>query len=52
MTFATGSQRVLGSYGAENIRLMQEAAAKYDPEGVSQKLQMTVSFYATIYAEA
>lgn len=33
------SQRVLGSYGAENIKRMQEAAAKYDPEGVFQKLQ-------------
>ncbi|OGM43634.1 hypothetical protein ABOM_008567 [Aspergillus bombycis] len=39
MGFATASQRVLGSYGAENIRRMQEAAAKYDPEGFFQKLQ-------------
>ncbi|KAI2997857.1 hypothetical protein CBS147346_8479 [Aspergillus niger] len=39
MTFDTGSQKVLGSYGAENIKLMQEVAAKYDPEGVFQKLQ-------------
>lgn len=39
MTFDTGSRKVLGSYGAENIKLMQEVAAKYDPEGVFQKLQ-------------
>ncbi|KAE8411403.1 6-hydroxy-D-nicotine oxidase [Aspergillus pseudocaelatus] len=39
MSFAMASQRVLGSYGAENIKTMQEAAAKYDPEGVFQKLQ-------------
>ncbi|EHA21803.1 hypothetical protein ASPNIDRAFT_41283 [Aspergillus niger ATCC 1015] len=39
MTFDTCSQKVLGSYGAENIKLMQEVAAKYDPEGVFQKLQ-------------
>ncbi|KAK6838553.1 hypothetical protein RU639_000035 [Aspergillus parasiticus] len=38
-SFAMASQRVLGSYGAENIKRMQEAAAKYDPEGVFQKLQ-------------
>ncbi|PYI05444.1 6-hydroxy-D-nicotine oxidase [Aspergillus sclerotiicarbonarius CBS 121057] len=39
MTFATASQKVLGSYGVENIKRMQEAAAKYDPNGVFQKLQ-------------
>ncbi|KAB8220466.1 6-hydroxy-D-nicotine oxidase [Aspergillus novoparasiticus] len=39
MSFAMASQRVLGSYGAENIKRMQEAAAKYYPEGVFQKLQ-------------
>ncbi|KAF7628947.1 hypothetical protein AFLA_004290 [Aspergillus flavus NRRL3357] len=39
MSFSMASQRVLGSYGAENIKRMQEAAAKYDPEGVFQKLQ-------------
>ena len=38
-SFATASQRVRGSYGAENIKTMQEAAVKYDPEGVFQKLQ-------------
>lgn len=39
MSFATASQKVLGSYGAENVKRMQEVAAKYDPEGVFQKLQ-------------
>ncbi|EHA18968.1 hypothetical protein ASPNIDRAFT_42784 [Aspergillus niger ATCC 1015] len=39
MGFATASQRVLGSYGVDNIKRMQEVAAKYDPEGVFQKLQ-------------
>ncbi|GAQ44259.1 hypothetical protein AtubIFM55763_011527 [Aspergillus tubingensis] len=39
MSFATASQKVLGSYRAENVKRMQEVAAKYDPEGVFQKLQ-------------
>ncbi|PWY74045.1 FAD-binding domain-containing protein [Aspergillus eucalypticola CBS 122712] len=39
MTFATALQKVLGSYGAENIKRMHDVAAKYDPEGVFQKLQ-------------
>ncbi|RAL04565.1 FAD-binding oxidoreductase [Aspergillus ibericus CBS 121593] len=39
MTFATGSQRVLGGYGAENVKRMQDVAGKYDPEGVFQRLQ-------------
>ncbi|PWY88422.1 6-hydroxy-D-nicotine oxidase [Aspergillus heteromorphus CBS 117.55] len=39
MSFATASQKVLGSYGAENVKRMREVAAKYDPEGVFQKLQ-------------
>ncbi|KAI0379083.1 hypothetical protein F5Y04DRAFT_290559 [Hypomontagnella monticulosa] len=39
MNFANSSQDVLRSYGAENVRRMQETAAKYDPEGVFQKLQ-------------
>ncbi|RAL10134.1 FAD-binding oxidoreductase [Aspergillus homomorphus CBS 101889] len=39
MSFATATQEVLGSYGAENVRRIQEVAAKYDPEGVFQKLQ-------------
>lgn len=39
MSFATALQRVLGSYGVDNIKRMQEVAAKYDPEGVFQKLQ-------------
>ncbi|KAI9035718.1 FAD-binding oxidoreductase [Aspergillus affinis] len=39
MSFAQASQKVLGSYGAENIQTLQDVAAKYDPEGVFQKLQ-------------
>ncbi|KAJ5091509.1 hypothetical protein NUU61_006379 [Penicillium alfredii] len=39
MSFAGASQKVLGSYGADNVNRMQETAAKYDPEGVFQKLQ-------------
>ncbi|PYH89989.1 hypothetical protein BO71DRAFT_335460, partial [Aspergillus ellipticus CBS 707.79] len=39
MSFASGSQKVLGSYGADNLKRMQDAAAKYDPEGIFQKLQ-------------
>ncbi|KXX73112.1 Bifunctional solanapyrone synthase [Madurella mycetomatis] len=37
--FATGHQKVLRGYGAENLKKLQEAAAKYDPERVFQKLQ-------------
>lgn len=39
MSFANASQKVLRSYGADNVKRLQEAAAKYDPEGVFQKLQ-------------
>ncbi|RYP91059.1 hypothetical protein DL770_002804 [Monosporascus sp. CRB-9-2] len=39
MSFANASQEVLRSYGAENVKKMQETAAKYDPKGVFQKLQ-------------
>lgn len=39
MSFASGSQKVLGSYGIENVKKMQEVAAKYDPEGIFQNLQ-------------
>ncbi|KAL4905011.1 hypothetical protein BDW74DRAFT_185452 [Aspergillus multicolor] len=39
MSFATASQKTLGSYGAENVQRMREAAATYDPEGVFQNLQ-------------
>lgn len=39
MTFATASQKVLRSYGAENVKRMQDVASKYDPEGVFQNLQ-------------
>lgn len=39
MTFATGSQKVLKSYGDANAKKMQEVADKYDSEGVFQKLQ-------------
>lgn len=39
MTFASSEQDVINSYGAENVKEMQQVAAKYDPEGVFQKLQ-------------
>ncbi|KAI1392342.1 uncharacterized protein F4822DRAFT_441357 [Hypoxylon trugodes] len=39
MNFANSSQDVLRSYGAANVRKLQETAAKYDPNGVFQKLQ-------------
>ncbi|KAJ5921477.1 hypothetical protein N7466_009803 [Penicillium verhagenii] len=39
MSFATASQNVLGSYGSNNAKMMQDTASKYDPEGVLQKLQ-------------
>jgi hypothetical protein len=39
MSFATGSQKPLRSYGADNLKRIQDTAAKYDPEGVFQKLQ-------------
>ena len=35
---ADKSQDPLGSYGAENVRLIREAAAKYDPRHVFQRL--------------
>ncbi|SPQ24830.1 a4b5a052-329d-4f6c-822b-3091ff28ac11 [Thermothielavioides terrestris] len=37
--FATGHQKVLRSYGAESLRRLRETAARYDPEGVFQRLQ-------------
>lgn len=39
MSFASSSQDVLRSYGADNVKRIQDAAAKYDPEGVFQKFQ-------------
>ncbi|KAJ5785135.1 uncharacterized protein N7503_010347 [Penicillium pulvis] len=39
MSFANAHQKVLRSYGADNVERMQEVAAKYDPEGLLQKLQ-------------
>ncbi|EED23334.1 hypothetical protein TSTA_067660 [Talaromyces stipitatus ATCC 10500] len=33
------SQKVLRSYGTENVKRMQDVAVKYDPEGIFQKLQ-------------
>ncbi|KAI0118993.1 FAD-binding domain-containing protein [Daldinia grandis] len=38
MNYAHKTQDVLGSYGAENVNRMKEAAAKYDPDQVFQKL--------------
>lgn len=37
LNYCDGSQDPLGSYGAENIRKMKDAAAKYDPTGVFQR---------------
>ncbi|KAF7540345.1 hypothetical protein G7054_g1500 [Neopestalotiopsis clavispora] len=37
LNYADGSQDPLASYGADNIRKMKAAAAKYDPNGVFQK---------------
>jgi len=39
MNFANTAQKVLGSYGAENVKVLKETAAKYDPEAVFQNLQ-------------
>lgn len=38
LNYADKSQDVLVSYGAENVKKMKDAAAKYDPEQVFQKL--------------
>ncbi|ROV99464.1 hypothetical protein VMCG_06301 [Cytospora schulzeri] len=36
---ADQSQRLVRGFGEENLKQMQEVSAKYDPEGVFQKLQ-------------
>ncbi|KAI1080906.1 hypothetical protein F5B20DRAFT_537834 [Whalleya microplaca] len=38
LNYAHSSQEVLQSYGPENVRRIREAASKYDPEGVFQRL--------------
>ncbi|KAI1120034.1 hypothetical protein F5Y10DRAFT_290424 [Nemania abortiva] len=38
MNYADRSQKVLQSYGADNVKKMKEVAAKYDPDGVFQNL--------------
>ncbi|KAI1409393.1 hypothetical protein F5Y13DRAFT_203571 [Hypoxylon sp. FL1857] len=38
LNYAHSSQKVLQSYGPENVRRIREAASKYDPEGVFQRL--------------
>jgi hypothetical protein len=38
-SFAGASQKVMRSFGEANAKKIQEFAAKYDPEGVFQKLQ-------------
>ncbi|UZP34741.1 hypothetical protein NXS19_002557 [Fusarium pseudograminearum] len=38
LNYADKTQNPLGSYGLENIRKMKDAAAKYDPGQVFQKL--------------
>ncbi|KAI0113324.1 6-hydroxy-D-nicotine oxidase [Daldinia grandis] len=39
MNDAEFSQKVLSSYGLENMKRLQEASAKYDPEQLFQRLQ-------------
>ncbi|KAI1073527.1 6-hydroxy-D-nicotine oxidase [Whalleya microplaca] len=39
MNDASPTQTVLDSYGGENLRRLQETAAKYDPEGIFQRQQ-------------
>lgn len=38
LNYASPDQDVLRGYGPENVRRMREAAAKYDPDGVFQRL--------------
>ena len=38
MNYADKSQQPLASYGIENVKDLRDAAAKYDPSGVFQKL--------------
>lgn len=39
LSFAGGSQKALGSYGADSLKLLQETARTYDPAGLFQNLQ-------------
>jgi hypothetical protein len=38
-SFAGASQKVMRSFGENNLQKIRDVAAKYDPEGVFQKLQ-------------
>lgn len=38
LNYAHGSQEVLQGYGEDNILAIQKVAAKYDPQGVFQKI--------------
>ena len=38
LNYAYPKQDPIGSYGAENVRLLKKASDKYDPKGVFQKL--------------
>ena len=38
INYADRSQDPLGSYGEENVKLMERVAASYDPNGVFQTL--------------
>jgi hypothetical protein len=38
LNYADKSQDPIGSYGEGNVKLLREAAARYDPEGVFQTL--------------
>ncbi|KAH7137803.1 FAD binding domain-containing protein [Dactylonectria macrodidyma] len=39
LNYASQFQNPVGSYGAESLRLMREASAKYDPKGLFQNLR-------------
>ena len=52
MTFASGSQELLGSYGAWNIRLMRRRRPKTTRRASFKSCRKTGSFYAKIYDEA
>lgn len=39
MNDGSPTQTVLDTYGAENVKKMRDAAAKYDTDGIFQKLQ-------------
>lgn len=38
-SFAGAKQKVLASFGSENVQKLQEVASQYDPERIFQQLQ-------------